>query len=289
MCFKRNLLLKKKSFSLLFYILPIINSAQVGINTLNPELSTDLTLGSNNKGFLPNQVNLVSIDNSAPLSSTDIKEGTTIYNTNATLNKGIYVWNGTQWNTILFNDGTREEFINLVNNQTGADRSEELPVITTSSGTGTEIKALGATLKAPRDGKFYISTVFYSKITTGVAYDLISAKTFYEIELTDLTDSTIPPVIFNSVCTNYISSIPGGINGYGSAGNNPGSVSSDFIATVKGGHQYQIRVIATRSPDDVNNINYFTGTYIWVNPLNDNTYMLFSNLKVDFLSDSFIQ
>ncbi|TWP24432.1 hypothetical protein ETU10_04100 [Apibacter muscae] len=275
---------------LLFSTLPIINSAQVGINTLNPDSSTDLTLGSNNKGFLPNQVNLVSIDNSAPLSSTDIKEGTTIYNTNATLNKGIYVWDGTQWNTILFNDGTREEFINLVNKQTGTDPSEELYILTTTD--GIEIKSLSDTLTAPRDGKFYISTVFYSKNTTGVAYDLMTAKTFYRIELTDLTDSTIPPVNFNSVCTNIIASIPGSINGYGSAGSNPGSVSSDFIATAKGGHQYKIRVIATRSPDDINNINYinnYTGTYIWTNPMNNNKYMLFSNLKVDFLSDSFIQ
>ncbi|WP_051882161.1 hypothetical protein [Chryseobacterium soli] len=74
-----------------------IFKAQVGINTTTPNLSSDLTLGSSDKGLLLNRVSLVSTSSSIPLSAH--VAGMTVYN-NATagdVTPGIYYNDGTKW------------------------------------------------------------------------------------------------------------------------------------------------------------------------------------------------
>ncbi|TWP28740.1 hypothetical protein ETU08_05465 [Apibacter muscae] len=294
MYLKKNILLRL-IILLGFILMPTIYKTQVGINTENPEINADLTLGSNNKGFLTNKVSLLKPDDPSPLSNLDIMEGTLIFNTNPNtlLKKGLYIWDGTNWNTIIYNnDGLQQDFINLVNNKTNDNTSttqtyDQKNVVLLNS-IDQEIVPLGTIVQAPKDGKFYISTVIYSKITIGPISDFTAVSTFYTIQITDLTDGT-PPTNFYSGSSNVAASIsiPGG--GTGSASNNPALVSSDFIYSVKENHQYQIKVFGKSDGNGNSSLQILAGTYAWRNPINSNIYQLYSTLKVDFLSNAYTQ
>lgn len=87
-----------KKISLLISIMyAALSSAQVGIGTTTPDLNSDLTLGSSNKGLLLNKVALIST------TANVYSEGMFLYNT-ATANDvtpGIYLSNGTSWTKVI--------------------------------------------------------------------------------------------------------------------------------------------------------------------------------------------
>lgn len=90
-----------------YLILPVIStcivSAQVGINTQNPNPSSMLEIYSTNRGVSFPHVNLQSYDSPNPIQSP--KESLLVYNTNTSLagNEGFYFWNGSKWD-YMFND-----------------------------------------------------------------------------------------------------------------------------------------------------------------------------------------
>ncbi|MCJ7936269.1 MAG: hypothetical protein MUW56_22210 [Chryseobacterium sp.] len=87
-----------KKISLLTCIIYSVHFfTQVGIGTTTPDLNSDLTLGSANKGLLLNKVPLASN------TSNVYSEGMLLYNTATAndLSPGIYVSNGTAWNKII--------------------------------------------------------------------------------------------------------------------------------------------------------------------------------------------
>lgn len=71
-------------------------NAQVGIGTTNPKQDALLDIVSNDKGILIPRVNLTSFSVFAPVvvSSGNGTESLLVYNTNPTLGKGFYYWNG---------------------------------------------------------------------------------------------------------------------------------------------------------------------------------------------------
>ena len=79
---------------------------QVGIKTNSPDPSSDLTLGSTNKGFLANKVNLNSPTDQITVNNP--ATGLIVYNTGSgTLTTpGYYYWNGSSWvRMITANEG----------------------------------------------------------------------------------------------------------------------------------------------------------------------------------------
>ncbi len=84
---KRNIVL-----SLLIGIITHLNAQNVGIGTLNPEMSAQLDITSSNKGFLPprmKQFERNSINNPAP--------GLIIWCSNCGLHGELQVYNGSNW------------------------------------------------------------------------------------------------------------------------------------------------------------------------------------------------
>jgi len=87
----------KKQLVFLVIFLSFFLRGQVGINTNLPNLDSDLTLGSSNKGLLLNRVSLVTLSSPAPL--TNHVKGIYVYNTSTQndVKEGIYYDNGTKW------------------------------------------------------------------------------------------------------------------------------------------------------------------------------------------------
>ncbi|WP_143155017.1 hypothetical protein [Flavobacterium chilense] len=84
--------------------------AQVGLVINNPHKSAALDMtGMNNKGFLLSNVNLVALDNPAPIVNNAPETGLMVYNSNTALpalngqpgGEGFYYWDGAKWCRLL--------------------------------------------------------------------------------------------------------------------------------------------------------------------------------------------
>lgn len=84
-----------------FYLLSVSAFGQVGINTQDPNSDSYLELASNDKGLLVPRLNLVAINNPAPLSAH--VAGMVVYNTGSSgsmeniVYPGLYINSGTSW------------------------------------------------------------------------------------------------------------------------------------------------------------------------------------------------
>jgi hypothetical protein len=87
--------------------------AQVGVNTNNPATGTLLhvTDDSDLAGVLMTKASLESLSSTNPLPS-GIEAGTLIYNTNITLGKGYYSWDGDSWDRPNAYVGQMAKFLN---------------------------------------------------------------------------------------------------------------------------------------------------------------------------------
>ncbi|WP_124981119.1 hypothetical protein [Nonlabens xiamenensis] len=89
----------KSSFTLtsLFIVLSLSLSAQIGLNTDNPDPGAILDMVSTDKGILFPRLDIDDLTTIAPLTGSST-EGLIVYNTNALTGTGFYYWNGTdQW------------------------------------------------------------------------------------------------------------------------------------------------------------------------------------------------
>lgn len=91
----------KKNYSIILIASFSLMSAQIGINTNNPDPSSTLGVVSANKGVLFPQVSLTNRNSAAPVTSP--KESLIVYNTNSSIvgGKGFYFWNGTKWDFVF--------------------------------------------------------------------------------------------------------------------------------------------------------------------------------------------
>ncbi len=81
------------------YATTILTAQNVGIGTDNPHNSAKLHIVDANRGILIPEISIVSLSNSAPVSSP--ANGLLVYNTNTSVTggfgKGFYYWNSTAW------------------------------------------------------------------------------------------------------------------------------------------------------------------------------------------------
>jgi hypothetical protein len=82
----------------------VVAQMKVGINSTVQREASVLELEHTGKGLAFPRVSLNGVNNASPLSS-DLLEGTTIYNTNAGLpgGTGLYLWNNSSWRMLLGN------------------------------------------------------------------------------------------------------------------------------------------------------------------------------------------
>lgn len=164
--------MKKSNLTLVIILLGISWCfSQVGINTTTPDINSDLTLASPNKGLLLNRVGLIS-------TTTGVfAAGMLVYNTNTSNDviPGIYISNGTTWNKIVDeqslsilgwnlngNTASPTDFIGTTNAQPliiKTDNNEKLRIQTDGSiGIGTnapqgivDISSTNSTIVLPRN------------------------------------------------------------------------------------------------------------------------------------------
>ncbi len=103
--------------TLFYIILSILGSnmltAQVGINTNNPDPSAALDISGTNKGVSFPQISIPSRTSAAPI--TGAAESIIVYNTNTNLIGGesYYFWNNAKWD-FLFSDIQTNLLLNLI-------------------------------------------------------------------------------------------------------------------------------------------------------------------------------
>lgn len=87
----------KKIFISLYFLLAIVITAQVGINTRTPDASAALDIYATNKGVSFPKIALQSKTDLSDITSP--KESLVIYNTNNNITgkKGYYFWDGGKW------------------------------------------------------------------------------------------------------------------------------------------------------------------------------------------------
>lgn len=93
----------KKIYSGILFSAYLSITAQIGINTSNPDPSSTLEIFATNKGVSFPHIVLTDRNATSPIS--DPKESLLVYNTNENIvgGKGFYFWNGSKWD-FVFND-----------------------------------------------------------------------------------------------------------------------------------------------------------------------------------------
>ncbi|MFC7356574.1 hypothetical protein ACFQO1_02655 [Jejudonia soesokkakensis] len=100
----KRLLINTLAFCALFSLVVLGVNAQVGINTTNPNGILDVN--SSTQGIVLPRVALTATNVALPVQNPqggNLAPGTVVYNTSTTstgtndVNRGIYVWNGTEW------------------------------------------------------------------------------------------------------------------------------------------------------------------------------------------------
>lgn len=99
-----------KTFYILFFFLPSLLLAQVGIGTQNPDITAALDISSNSKGVLLPRLSTAERD-----AIVSPAAGLIIYN-KTTNNLNIY--NGTQWTTYVDGTSAQSSYVDLTNAQT---------------------------------------------------------------------------------------------------------------------------------------------------------------------------
>lgn len=123
------------SLPILLFFFSLNSFAQVGIGNTDPSSASLLDIGDgthdNTKGILIPRVSLESLTTLSPITpATGAEESLLVYNTNASIGKGFYYWNGdTRWVRIMAsdapidkwsltgNEATNSDFLGTTNNQ----------------------------------------------------------------------------------------------------------------------------------------------------------------------------
>ncbi len=99
------------SRSLLFFMLATIFTlsikAQVGINTTSPGDGSMLDIDTADKGLLIPRINITNLNSIAPITGGST-ESLLVYNTNTSIGKGFYYWDGSVWVGLNNSDDWKE-------------------------------------------------------------------------------------------------------------------------------------------------------------------------------------
>src|SRR5690554_2486554 len=138
------------SLPILLFFFSLNSFAQVGIGNTNPSSASLLDIGDgthgNTKGILIPRVRLTDLNTASPIDpAIEAEESLLVYNTNETIGKGFYYWNGgTRWIRIMAsdapidkwsltgNEATNSSFLGTTNNQAlriGTNNIERMRVL----------------------------------------------------------------------------------------------------------------------------------------------------------------
>lgn len=259
-------------FIILFFSITI-GYAQVGVNTESPDADTDLTLGSIDKGFLPNKVELKAYNDPYPLSS-EIKNGTIVYNTKTVtpISEGLYFWQDDSWRFLRSSDYKRQDYLLMSLKETGQN-----DVYTVPYNKDIELTSLQSTFTVPHSGSIMIRAVIYVKAYTSTKITNPSiGNTFFRFQVTNVTTNT---VIGNFVGACTPISFPT-VSGSGdTVNNNPFSAMALNSFEVEGDNTYSLQVFGQEGWN--NNLEITAGTYLW------RGYQANSVVQIDFISDPY--
>lgn len=205
--------------------------AQVGIGTNLPDINADLTLGSEDKGLLLNNVKLVSLGSASPLVLKDMIPGMLVYNTTVRgeLQEGIYYWTKeNKWSRMYVKTKPTRDMQFVVFKQTASE-------VTIKAGESRKpLPDLDYDYKAEKNGLLFLDYVIYAQLFTGKPK---AGNTFCYTTVTDNTGVEV----FNGITaiSPYII-----VNGQGK---NSSFGLSSFVFEVKKGRTYSIRLSAYES------------------------------------------
>lgn len=260
---------------LLFTFLLISTSvfSQVSIGVKLPNKNTDLTLGSENKGMVPNRVKLQDVSLAAPLKAESMVPGIVVYNTyvdvSKNLHEGYYFWNSrNSWSRLYVKYTPTREFNFLVFKRTTKTyKINPIEVLFPIDELAYEHKAL-------EDGTLFIdlslyNTLKYVQLPGTPPTDIGVSNLFCYTTIKD----DLGVEVFKGVTgmSPYISELGGDENKVALG-------FSNFIITVKKGRTYKITHEADASWLD-NEFVPLMGT------LETGGKKVFSSMKVTFLSN----
>lgn len=153
-----------KSILSLFILIGNNLYAQIGFGTNFPDVNADLTLGSENKGLLLNNVKLVSETSSSPLILKDMLPGMMVYNTteNSDFKEGIYYWTkDNKWSRMYVKTKPTRDMQFVTFKQTNTQ------VIITKSTSTTPVPELNFDYKSEKNGLLFLDYVLYALLENG--------------------------------------------------------------------------------------------------------------------------
>ena len=173
----------KKLLFLFFLITISYANAQVGIGG-NPDNSAMLDIQSTDKGLLIPRVNLSNITDTSLDGTNTVSEGMIIYNTNANITggngKGLYYFNGTQWQKFTVNS------YNVSSVTIGTNE------ITKSNTAGEDVAGYDTALEPSvynKDGKIQVKLVVkYESINAGNVNFQIRARNLNNTDVWPITN-----------------------------------------------------------------------------------------------------
>lgn len=280
-------------FLFCFFMASVVAFSQVGINTETPKANTDLTLGSTDKGFLPNKVTLRGETDTYPLAGV-VDNGTIVYHVPSTtvtgsqdLGEGLFYWAGDKWVRFTTTTAQQQDSRMLDFKKTGDVGGNTpgdeviLPYVSEAQSNagniGTELPNLATNFTVDKPGTIYVNAVLYAKlmITSTIKYAYVG-NTFFTVRVTNTADNTFHDFIAG--CS-PISTANGGENV--GANNNPA------VAVAQGGVRvlpdviYDVKVYALEGWVTSSQGYITAGTYMW------RTFKLYSTLKIDYVSDPY--
>lgn len=211
-----------------------MTSAQVGFGkAVLPIKEADLTLESDNKGLLVNNVKLESITSPAPLDPAHMEVGMLVYNTNVVgdLREGFHYWTSeNRWMRMYVKTAPSRDMEFVTFKQT--NKLHDLSSTTTTPKV-VNLTEFDHDYVANRDGLLFLDFVIYGTVTSSTrgAANIMST--------TVVTDNT-GVVVFTGVTA--LSTV---IVTKSGSGWNASTGMSNFSVDVKKGKTYKIRTTAT--------------------------------------------
>lgn len=202
--------------------------AQLGLGTNLPDINADLTLGSEDKGLLLNNVKLVSLNSASPLILKDMTPGMLVYNTtnNVDISEGVYCWTKeNKWSRMYVKTKATRDMQFVVFKQTNSEITLNInkPV--------QSISDLDYEYKAEKNGLLFLDYVVYAQLSSGKKK---AGNTFCHTLVTD----NLGDVVFKGITA---------ISPYvvvDLQGKNSSFGLSSFVFNVEKGKTYTIRLTA---------------------------------------------
>lgn len=244
----------------------VFSQSSIGVKL--PNKNTDLTLGSENKGMLPNRVQLQDVLSAAPLKKENMVAGTLVYNTTVdptkNLVEGYYFWHSSNGWSRLYIKYVPTRDMNFL-----AFKKTTKEYLLPDYDIKVPIDELNYVYKAEENGTLFLDLSIYSTMAGGSV--VVAGNTYCFTTIVDETGAEV----FNGVTT---------MSPFVATVNEPGKITvgiSNFSIPVVKGKTYNISHIGEE---------YWAGNnYKVAKPtigtLSIGGKKVYSSMKVTFLSE----